>query len=73
MNRKNNELTPEEIAQFEKATGAKILDVNIPLIEYKEKRWRLIKSDAELMCAIFDNEPILRIGETQWVNDNWKP
>ena len=73
MKKKNNELTPEEIAQFEKCTGTKVIDANIPLIEYEGKRWRPFKSEAEVMCANFDNEPILRIGETLWVNENWKP
>ena len=73
MNKKNNELTPEEIAQFEKCTGTKVIDANIPLIEYEGNRWRPFKSDAEVLCANFDNEPILRIGETLWVNENWKP
>ena len=73
MNRKKKELTPEEIAQFEKETGVKVIDVMIPLIEYEGKRWRPIRNEAELMCAAFDNEPILRIGETQWVDEKWKP
>ena len=70
---KNNELTPEEIARFEEVTGTKVIDASIPLIEYKGKRWRPIKSDAEVMCAMFDHEPILQIGETPWVGENWKP
>ena len=73
MKKKNNELTPEEIARFERCTGTKVIDANIPLIEYEGKRWRPFKSDAEVMCAVFDNESILRIGETLWVNENWKP
>ena len=73
MNKKKKELTPEETAQFEKETGVKVLDVKIPLIEYEGKRCRPIRNEAELMCAAFDNEPILRIGETQWVDEKWKP
>ena len=73
MNKKKEELTPEEIAQFEKETGVKVIDVKVPLIEYEGKRWRPIRNKAEYMCAAFDNEPILRIGETQWVDEKWKP
>ena len=73
MNKKKEELTPEEIAQVEKETGVKVRDVKVPLIEYEGKRWRPIRNQAEYMCAAFDNEPILRIGETQWVNVKWKP
>ena len=71
--KKNNEPTPEEIARFEEVTGTKVIDASIPLIEYEGKRWRPIRNQAEYMCAAFDNEPILRIGETQWVNEKWKP
>ena len=73
MSKKKEELTPEEISQFEKETGVKVIDVKIPLIEYEGKRWRPIRNQAEYMCAAFDNEPILRIGETQWVDEKWKP
>ena len=73
MSKKKEELTPEEIAQFEKETGVKVIYVKIPLIEYEGKRWRPIRNQAEYMCAAFDNEPILRIGETQWVDEKWKP
>ena len=73
MNKKNEELTPEEIAQFEKETGMKVIDAKIPLIEYEGKRWRAIRSEAEYMCAAFDNEPFLIIGETQWVDEKWIP
>ena len=73
MSKKKEELTPEEIAQFEKETGVKVIDVEVPLIEYEGKRWRPIRNQAEYMCAAFDNEPILRIGETQWVDEKWKP
>ena len=72
MSKKKEKLTPEEIAQFEKDTGVKVIDVKIPLIEYEGKRWRPIRNQAEYMCAAFDNEPILRIGETQWVDEKWK-
>ena len=70
--KKNHEPTPEEIAQFEEVTGTKVIDASIPLIEYKGKRWRPFKNEAEVMCANFDNEPILIIGETPWVGENWK-
>ena len=78
MSKKNKELTPEVIARFEKATGAKIVDVgngdieNL-VIEYKVKRWRPIKHRIEVMCAFWDNEPILMLGNTQWIGENWKP
>ena len=73
MNKKNKELTPEVIARFEKATGAKVVDAKNLIIEYAGKRWRPVKNRVEIMCASFDNEPILILGKTQWIGENWNP
>ena len=77
MSKKIN-ISPELIERFEKATGAKIVDVgngdieNL-VIEYKGKRWRLIKNRIEVMCASWDNEPILMLGNAQWIGEDWNP
>ena len=71
MSKKNKVLTPEVIARFEKATGAKVVDAKNLIIEYEGKRWRPIKNRVEIMCASFDNEPVLILGKTQWIGENW--
>ena len=71
MSKKNKVLTPEVIARFEKATGAKVVDAKNLIIEYEGKRWRPIKNKMEIMCAAFDNEPVLILGKTQWIGENW--
>lgn len=71
MSKKNKVLTPEVIARFEKATGAKVVDAKNLIIEYEGKRWRPIKNKMEIMCVAFDNEPVLILGKTQWIGENW--
>ena len=66
------ELTPEIIALVEKATGVKVIDAENDIIEYEGKQWKTLRSQSEYLCACFDNEPLLCIGETQWVDVNWK-
>ena len=73
MSKKNKVLTPEVIARFEKETGAKVVDAKKLIIEYEGKRWRPIKNRIEIMCASFDNEQILMLGNTQWIGENWNP
>lgn len=73
MSKKNKELTPEVIARFEKATGAKVVDAKNLIIEYEGKRWRPIKNRIEIMCASFDNEEILMLGNIEWIGENWNP
>ena len=73
MSRINKEMAPEVIARFEKATGAKVVDAKNLIIEYEGKRWRPIKNRVEIMCASFDNEEILMLGNTQWIGENWNP
>lgn len=73
MSKKKLELTPEVIARFEKETGAKVVDAKNLIIEYEGKRWRPIKDRIEIMCASFDNEQILMLGNTQWIGENWNP
>lgn len=73
MSKKNKELTPEVIARFEKATGAKVVDAKNLIIEYEGKRWRPIKNRIDIMCASFDNEEILMLGNTLWIGENWNP
>ena len=77
MSKKIN-FTPELIKRFEKATGAKIVEIedgNIEnlIIEYEGKRWRPIKNRIEIMCASFDNEEILMLGNIEWIGENWNP
>lgn len=69
----NNEISPELIAEFEENTGAKVINTNPLQIEYEGKQWRPIMNTSDLLCASFDNEPILNIGDSQWVDVNWKP
>ena len=73
MSKKNKVLTPEVIARFEKATGVKVVDAENLVIEHEGKRWRPVKNSVEILCASFDNEPILLLGKTQWIGENWKP
>lgn len=73
MSKKNKVLTPEVIARFEKATGAKVVDAKNLIIEYEGKRWRPIKNRIEIMCASFDNEEILMLGNIEWIGENWNP
>ena len=73
MSKKNKVLTPEVIARFEKATGAKVVDAKNLIIEYEGKRWRPIKNKMEIMCAAFDNDPVLILGKTQWIGEDWNP
>ena len=73
MSKKNKVLTPEVIARFEKETGAKVVDAKKLIIEYEGKRWRPIKNRIEIMCASFDNEQILMLGNIQWIGENWNP
>ena len=73
MSKKNKELTPEVIARFEKTTGAKVVDAKNLIIEYEGKRWRPIKNRIEIMCASFDNEQILMLGNIEWIGENWNP
>ena len=73
MSKKNKVLTPEVIARFEKATGAKVVDAKNLIIEYEGKRWRPIKDRIEIMCASFDNVQILMLGNIQWIGENWNP
>ena len=68
-----NEISPELIAAFEEHSGAKVINTNPLQIEYEGKQWRPIMNTSDLLCASFDNEPILTRGESQWVDVNWKP
>ena len=73
MSKKNKEISNELIERFEKIAGVKVVDTENLIIEYAGKRWRPVKNRVEIMCASFDNEPILILGKTQWIGENWKP
>ena len=72
MSKNRRGISSEKMAELDKANGVKVIDVDYPLIEYAGKNWRPIKDFAESLCAAWDNEPTLMIGESQWVNVNWK-
>ena len=72
MSKKIN-ISPELIERFEKATGAKVVDAKNLIIEYEGKRWRPVKNSVEILCASFDNEQILMLGNIQWIGENWNP
>lgn len=73
MSKKNKVLTPEVIARFEKETGAKVVDAKNLIIEYEGKRWRPIKNRIEILCASFDNVPVLTLGRITWIDESWNP
>ena len=73
MSKKVKELPPEVIARFEKATGAKVVDAENLIIEYEGKRWRPVKNNIEMMCASFDNVPVLMLGRITWIDESWNP
>ena len=68
---KKKVITQEQIEKFESNTGVKVIDVEKMFIEYEGKQWRPIKNQAEFFCVIFDNEPILNIGECSFVAVNY--
>ena len=73
MSKKNKEISHELIERLEKIARVKVVDAENLIIEYAGKRWRPVKNRVEIMCASFDNEPILILGKTQWIGENWKP
>lgn len=65
---KTGRLTPEEQKEIEEKLNIKILDLDEGIIEFQGKKWKPIKSMEDLLMVCHDNEPVLRIGEGQWVD-----
>ena len=69
---KTGRLTPEEQKEIEEKLNIKILDLDEGIIEFQGKKWKPIKSMEDLLMDCHDNEPVLRIGEGQWVDFDYE-
>lgn len=69
---KTGPLTPEEQKEIEEDLHIKILDIDNGIIEYEGKKWKPVKSMEDLLMICNDNEPVLRIGEGQWVDYDYQ-
>ena len=69
---KTGRLTPEEQKEIEEKLNIKILDLDEGIIEFQGKKWKPIKSMEDLLIICHVNEPVLRIGEGQWVDFDYE-
>ena len=51
----------------------KVVDAKNLIIEYEGKRWRPVKNSVEMLCASFDNVPVLMLGRITWIDESWNP
>ena len=67
-----NTITPDEQREIEEGLGIKIIDIEYGIIEYDGKRWKPVRSMEDLLQICNDDEPVLNIGGSQWVDINYE-
>lgn len=70
-------VSPEEIQRIEESLGVKFVDFSKGIFKSNGIVWKPVKNGIELLCAAWDNVPMLQISSgrstCQFVPLEWKP
>ena len=70
-------VSPEEIKRIEESLGDKFVDFSKGILKSNGIVWKTVKNGIELLCAAWDNVPMLQISSgrstCQFVPLEWEP